>query len=55
MANKFVIRGDFETKGDTTISGSAQITNTINDINIDISGSLNQQINNTALALAIAL
>lgn len=55
MANEFVIRSGLNVKSDTLVTGSLDVSNAVNDTTIDTSGSLTTTINNTALALAIAL
>ena len=55
MANEFVVRSGLDAKSATEVTGSLNISGSVNNADIDTSGSLTQTINNTAIALAIAL
>lgn len=55
MANEFVVRSGLDAKSTTQVTGSLDVTGPVNDTTINTSGSLTGAINNTAIALAIAL
>lgn len=55
MANEFVVRSGLDAKSTAQVTGSLDTTGTVNNTTIDTSGSLTGAVNNTAIALAIAL